>query len=286
MSTTFYPLLLSVGAMLCWGVLYIFTTKLTRSVGSYMTLILFQSVSILLLLILLPFVHQPINIRGIGSFITVGLWSGLMWLLFLHATNIGNVAIVLPVSNLSIPFIAFLGVFFLHESFSPAKAISVCFVFVGVILLGLDFKAIKNLKKQVLFKGVAPAIAAGFGVSIYVFINTYLVRWYGWYNSSFFIRVGIVAVVAIVMLLKHKKISLKKIPWIIVIGAALVDTVGFILYNIALTGSELSYVSVITNSSMLITVILAAWLLKERLNKIQWFGFVCTMAGIVLLQLG
>src|SRR3989338_5452334 len=214
---TTLPFLLSIGAMLCWGVLYIFTSKLSRKVGPLVSLFLFQLVSIFLLLPLLPFIHQPIDSKGVGTFVLLGGFSGLIWLLFLHAMKVGYVHVVVPVTNVAIPIIALLGVLFLNESFSFFK---------GVVILTLS-----------------------------------------------------------VMWIRRIPIKIKEIPWKYVIGAAITDTVGFAIYNIAITQGELSYVSIITSSSSIVTVLLSYLFLKEKLNRIQLFGFCFSLAGIILLQL-
>ncbi|MBI4973502.1 DMT family transporter [Candidatus Roizmanbacteria bacterium] len=277
------PLLLSVGAMLCWGVLYIFTTKLSRKVDPFVTLFLFQFTSILMLLPLSPFIHQPIDAKGVSSIVFLGGVGGLIWILFLYATKIGSVPVVIPVTNISIPLAALLGIIFLHESFSIYKGISIILVLLGVILISFDFKALRVLQKKFVFRGVTPAFFAGLGMGTYSLFSTFLTRQYGWYNSSILIRVGIIALALAVIFVR--RIPIKEIPWRYVIFAALVDTVGFAFYNIAITLGELSYVSVITSSCTVVTVFLSYVFLKEKLNRIQLFGFLFSLAGIILLQL-
>lgn len=279
------PLLLSIGAMLCWGVLYIFTTKLSRKVNPFVTLFLFQFTSILMLLPLFPFIHQPIDAGGVSSFVFLGGIGGLIWILFLYATKIGSVPVVIPVTNISIPLAALLGVIFLHESFSIFKGISIFLVLLGVILISFDFKALRALQKKFVFRGVMPAFFAGLGMGTYSLFSTFLTRSYGWYNSSILIRVGIVALTLAVILVWRIPIKIKEIPWKYVIYAALVDTVGFAFYNVAITMGELSYVSVITSSCSVVTVFLSYIFLKEKLNRIQLLGFLFSIAGIILLQL-
>jgi drug/metabolite transporter (DMT)-like permease len=282
---TFLPFLLSIGAMFCWGILYIFTTKLSRRINAFIALFLFQSASIFMLLPLSPFINQPISAEGVGSFVILGGIGGLIWLLFLHATKIGSVPIVIPVTNISIPLAALLGVIFLRESFSLMKGISIVFVLLGVILLSFDFKALRALQKKFVFSGVIPAFVAGIGMGIYSLFSTYLTRRYGWYNSSVLIRVGIVALALAVILIRRIPVKMKSVPWRYVIYAGLADTIGFAFYNIAITMGELSYVSVITSSCTVVTVFLSYLFLKEKLNRIQLIGFCFSIAGILLLQL-
>ena len=282
---TTLPFLLSIGAMLCWGVLYIFTSKLSRKVGPLVSLFLFQLVSIFLLLPLLPFIHQPIDSKGVGTFVLLGVFSGLIWLLFLHAMKVGYVPVVVPVTNVAIPIIALLGVLFLNESFSFFKGVSILLVLIGVIFLSFDFTTVQSLRKKIVFAGVMPAFIAGLGMSFYVLFNTPLTREYGWYNSSLLIRVGVVILTLSVIWIRRIPIKIKEIPWKYVIGAAITDTVGFAIYNIAITQGELSYVSIITSSSSIVTVLLSYLFLKEKLNRIQLFGFCFSLAGIILLQL-
>lgn len=279
------PLFLSLGAMLCWGVLYFFTTHLTRKSGPYISLFLLQLLGIPFLLVLLPFIHQPISILGVLSFVALGIFDTCVWLLFLYATKVGNLSIMVSISRASILVTVALSVLFLHESFTIWKIISIITTLIGIIFLSINFSSKKKTKETTLFKGVPLILLEAVGAGTYMFLVGPLVRDYGWYNSSLLIRVAITITVLGIIFFQKKQIKINEVPWVYAFGAAIFDVIGFSLYNIAVAKYEVSYVSIIASSSSLVTVVLSYLFLKEKLNRYQLFGFLLTIIGIVLLQI-
>lgn len=283
--TLLIPLLFSLGAMFCWGILYFFTTKLTRTSGPFTSLFFLQLLGIPFLLLLVPFIHQPISMLGIISFVAMGIFDTCVWLLFLYATKIGNLSIMVSISRASILVTVALSVLFLHESLTIWKIISILMTLVGLIFLSIDFSHKGRTNKTTVFKGVPLILLEALGAGIYMFLVGPLVRDYGWYNSSLIIRVAITITALVIISFQGKKIEFGKVPWIYAFGAALFDVVGFSLYNIAVARYEVSYVSIIASSSSLVTVGLSYIFLKEKLNKYQIGGFFLTIIGILFLQI-
>ncbi len=279
------PFLLSLSAMVCWGILYFLNAKLSRSIGPLVTLFLFELLGIPLLLIIAPFFLESVTMRGILTLTSLGIFDTFIWLIFLYATTIGFLPLVTVLGDIYIVITTALGVLLLHESFSIYKGLSVFMVLFGAIFLSVNLRLFLKTRKNMLFNGALPALISAIGVGLYLFLVTPAVRSFGWFNSSLIIRIAITLFTLIIILWRKIPIKWSKIPWKIAFGAAFVDVVGFILYNIAVQKYEVSYITIITSASSLVTVFLSYIFLKEKLTKPQLIGVLLVICGIILLQL-
>lgn len=66
-----------------------------------------------------------------------GLATGLSWLCYYKAIQIGDVSKVVPVDKLSVVFTLFLAFVFLHEKFTPKSLLGCVLIGAGTILLVL-----------------------------------------------------------------------------------------------------------------------------------------------------
>ena len=76
----------------------------------------------------------------------------------------------------------------------------------------------------------------------------------------------------------------RDIPMLATIGAS--DAGANVLYTFAASLGLLSVVSVLGSLYPIVTVLLAWWILKERLMRVQYIGIAITFSGVALLALG
>ena len=76
----------------------------------------------------------------------------------------------------------------------------------------------------------------------------------------------------------------RDIPMLATIGAR--DAGANVLYTFAASLGLLSVVSVLGSLYPIVTVLLAWWILKERLMRVQYIGIAITFSGVALLALG
>lgn len=76
----------------------------------------------------------------------------------------------------------------------------------------------------------------------------------------------------------------RDIPMLATIGAS--DAGANVLYTFAASLGLLSVVSVLGSLYPIVTVLLAWWILKERLMRVQYVGIAITFSGVALLALG
>ena len=82
----------------------------------------------------------------------------------------------------------------------------------------------------------------------------------------------------------RKKLSLSDLPLLIAIGVT--DAVANVFYTTAAQMGMLSLVSVVGSIFPVFTVILAWWILKERLQMVQYLGIAATLCGVTAISVG
>ena len=77
---------------------------------------------------------SQINRKGLVFLILSGLATGISWLAYFRALQLGPASRVAPIDKLSLVFTALLALAFLGESFTPRYGLGLVLVMVGVLL--------------------------------------------------------------------------------------------------------------------------------------------------------
>jgi drug/metabolite transporter (DMT)-like permease len=157
----------------------------------------------------------------------------------------------------------------------------------GIVALSMNWQEVKKRKISFSSSEVVPALLIALGWGLYFFFLSPITRQSGWFFTTLLVRVFITLTLFVFLFpqLKKKTVTFHKIPWKVLLFAAALDVLAFTSFNLALSKYEVSYVSVVTSASPLITVILAAVFLKEKTDFVQKIGIAIVIFGIVGLQL-
>ena len=102
--------------------------------------------------------------------------------------------------------------------------------------------------------------------------------------SAFVFRLTAVVVVLAAVAVRRPAVRLVRWPLLIVVAAGCADTLGNLLFAASSGHGVVSVTSVLASLYPIVTVVLAAVVLKERLAGAQRLGVVLTLAGIVLIS--
>lgn len=281
------PLVSSFLAMFSWGASDVVSTKVYRLIGSFKGVLFSQLIGVPLLLLLLPFqnFNQPFNFLPV---ILLGAADTGVWWLFAYAARVGNIAIVGPLFQTSFVTTVTLGLLFLGESLTINKLLGGAFVLIGAILLSLKINALHRKKlTDHLHTGVLPALLAAVGAGTYLFFLAPLSRVNGWIATTIVVRLAIGTTMFLASSLRRINpfTNWQAVPWSIVITMSFLDQLALITYNFAVTRLDVSLVSIIVSASTLVTVILAATFLKEKLTTLQKLGALAVFTGLISLGL-
>jgi drug/metabolite transporter (DMT)-like permease len=275
------PLLLAIITSLAWGLqgyLLKFATTKTNTLST-------MTVSYLVgVMVLLPIIWQKIpELKTIDTgflvlalvVITTNILAGFS---YYKATQIGNVAIVVPIVSCSGAATLVLSLFS-GETISSAQI----FVVMG-IMLGIILASRKPLTHQTKQTGALYAIIAMlcYGISLWV-IGSQLRRYLDGTILSWFLM--LIQLILVGGFQLYKGISIPRAAWGIVTLTGLLGVTGYVTLTMALGNQQNGLVAVIGSIYGLISAVLASIFLRERLIPLQWLGVGLALLGVVLIVL-
>ena len=212
-----------------------------------------------------------------------GLATGLSWLCYFRALQLGNVNKVTPIDKSSTILTMVLAIIFLGEKITILKIISIILIGVGTYLMiekKEDKKQTKNNKW--LLYALGSAVFASL-TSILGKIGIEGVE----SNLGTAIRTIVVLLMAWVVVFVTKKQSeiknIDKNSWKFLILSGLTTGLSWLCYYKALQTGEASIVVPIDKLSITITIALSYFILKEKLNKKSMIGLIGIVIGTMLL---
>jgi bacterial/archaeal transporter family protein len=81
---------------------------------------------------------QPFTTRTLLFLVLSGVATGLSWLCYFHALQIGEASRVAPIDKLSVVFVILLAVVFLGEKLTWGKGLGVLLIGAGALAIALD----------------------------------------------------------------------------------------------------------------------------------------------------
>jgi drug/metabolite transporter (DMT)-like permease len=276
-------------AALLWGSGDVLINRLTQFIGTSKALVGTQLLSLLFWVAYAAAGGFPKD-SGVSPWqiaAVCGLFHVLGLVLTYRAFEVGTLSIVSPIAS---AFAIVTAVLALSSGEKPAAA-----AIIGAFLLILSVVIVTRASSSggnATLKGVPEAIgsAIGFGVMFWLFERATPIIGIAWPLVVLKVMASSYSVSAFLATRKKANPEIteaapRKIIWLLAIGIALSDSLAWVAW---IYGSKTSYVSVVTALASLfsvVTVILAAFLLRERLNRPQWVGVVGIFIGILLVSL-
>jgi len=224
-----------------------------------------------------------LSTKTIIFLILSGLATGLSWLCYFKALQIGNVNKVTPVDKSSTILTMILAMIFLGEKITILKLVCVLLIGIGTYLMIEKKEDTKQAKdNKWLFFALGAAVFASL-TSILGKVGIEGVE----SNLGTAIRTIVVLVMAwIVVFVTKKQGEIKNIDkksWIFLILSGLTTGLSWLCYYKALQDGEASIVVPIDKLSILITIAFSYFILKEKLTKKSILGLTLIVSGTLLL---
>ncbi len=223
-----------------------------------------------------------------------GVAMGLSWLCYYRALEKGSAGMVACVEKLSTPVTIVGGALILHESFGPAKLLSVLLIILGIFVMqekreisavnskekdGAQGREVKKERGWLFF-----ALGCAFFTAASVLLSKS-----GLKNTdsalSLFLRTCVVLLISFfVALFKGEFKGLKKVPartFVIVVLSGFVSGFSWLCYFNALKLKDAGVVQSIDRLGVLVTVGLSALIFKEKVRRRQCIGLLLLTAGIL-----
>lgn len=271
-----------------WGIGVFFEAIVARRIESYSLALWGFVLSVFVLTFYTPFVLGDLHGLTVNLLLfiivigIVGLFLGTV--VYYEALKMSSRALVGTIAT-SFPAVTVLiSVAFLNEKLSGQQIIAIIIIFVGLVLVSLNVKEIRN-KNIFSDKGVmlafVPMIAWGTWIAL-IKIPVEKIGWF-WPNYISFLLFPL-----LLLYIKVRKIKLE-LPtvnraFLPFVGAVVMVRVAEFSYNFAISKGLVSIVAPIAGANPILFIILAFIFFKEKISKQQILGIVTTLFGIVSLS--
>jgi drug/metabolite transporter (DMT)-like permease len=270
--------------MIFWGLGDFLIQRTIHKVGDLETLFLLSLASSVLLL---PFILSDIKTISAFQWLILGILGVVGYFasrVHFLALEKGKLSVVETILGLELPFSVFLGFIFFREKLTLPLVLLIFCVFIGIILISIDFRRVKG--KNFLEKGAVLAfISAGLFASLNFFtavaaqeLRPIVVISLPWFLTG---------VIAFFLLLKKKRlaplVSKTISAWKLILFMVIIDIAAWLCYTSAVAEKELSITTAITESFVVIAFFLGILYNKEKIKLWQGIGaLIAIMASIAI----
>jgi drug/metabolite transporter (DMT)-like permease len=271
-------LLLALGASVAWGVADFVGPLWGRRWGALRVMLWAQLAGVAAIAI-------AVAIRGEGPhgweilLAIPAAFSGTLGLYaYYRGMAVGAMSVVAPIAGVSAIVPVAFGIAS-GDSLSAAQAVGIVCAIAGVGLASLEHQ--DGVPRVAAGVGLAALAAVGFG---FYFPPMHAAGKADFWWASLVFRTTAFAIVAAAVAARRPALHLRRRDLAIVAGVGIGDTLGNVLFAASATHGLVSLTSVLASLYPLVTVLLAAAVLHERVSRPQRAGIALTLAGVVLIS--
>ena len=274
------PLLWGLASAICWGVADMFGRSASMRVGSPTVAWAIQGMGALPALAGVLVFGSPWGSLATADYaalaVSVAALFSVGYIVFYRGLARGLVSIVSPVSAGYVVVTALLSAVFLHETIGIDR-----WALILVILAGIALASTRGRSRATL-SGVAHGLIAMTVMGIAFTLWKPMVDVAGAYLAVVSVRVISAGMLG-------GFLAAMRAPWspfrngagVFVLVAALLDSVGFIVFNLGIERNPVSLIIPVAAAYPVVTVALAWVLLRERLARPQVAGIAVVLVGVV-----
>lgn len=281
--------LLSIFTLVGWAVGDFLTQRSVRAVGIWKNIFL---IAIFGTVIFFPFAYHDLHLLWdwrillfLGTFSCLGIFS--INIAF-KAFNVGKLSIVEPIFGLELPLTLVLAVFIWKEKLVPIQLLAISLIFIGIMLaVTVSYKVFLNAKVYA-EKGTLFALISALCLAIANFVIGVASQKISplatfWFNHFFF------AIISGIFLWRRGELMI--IPstltrhYKLLIPMMLLNNLSWLSFSFALSVSPISIVTSITESYIVIAVLLGIFINKEKIRLHQKIGIAIALFGLLALTL-
>ncbi|HVU77236.1 MAG TPA: EamA family transporter [Gaiellaceae bacterium] len=273
------PLLLALGASLAWGVADFAGPLFGRTLGTLPVLFWAEVGGVLGIGVAVAIRHGGPAGWGV-LYATLAALGGMLGLwAYYHGMATGTMSVVAPIAGVSAVIPVIFGIA-TGDSPSPTQLGGIACALVGVGFASIEHS--EGRRRVAAGVGLALLAAAGFG---FYFPWMHAAGKVDFWWASFVFRFAALVIVAVIVAQQRTPIRLSRRNAAIAGVIGMGDTVGNVLFAAASgEGGLVSLTSVLASLYPVVTVLLAARVLHERVARLQRAGIVLTLVGVVLIS--
>ncbi|MFL1675463.1 EamA family transporter [Paenibacillus dendritiformis] len=225
-----------------------------------------------------------ISLTSLVYLILSGVTTGASWMFYFRALQLGNVNVVVPIDKSSTIITMLFAIIILGEPVTILKIISMAMIGIGTYMMiqrqDVEQSADRN-RKWIWYAGLSAFFAAITAILGKVGIEDVDS------NLGTAIRTIVVLIMAWLIVFATKKQGgikeIDKKSWIFITLSGLATGMSWLFYFKALQEGQASIVVPIDKLSIIVTIIFAYIVLKEKLSMKAFAGFILLILGTLLL---
>ena len=272
------PLLLALGASLAWGVADFVGPLVSRTLGMLRVLFWAQVGGVLA-------IGLAVAIRGQGPagwgvlFAILASLGGMLGLFaYYRGMKTGAMSVIAPIAGVSAVIPVVFGIA-TGDNPSTAQIAGVVCALVGVGLASVEHH--EGSARVAAGVGLALLAALGFG---FYFPWMHAAGKVDFWWASLVFRSTALLIVAAALSAQRPSLRLRPRDLAIVVAVGIGDTIGNVLFAASSSHGLVSLTAVLASLYPVVTVLLAAAVLRERVAPMQRAGIALTLAGVALIS--
>lgn len=274
--------LLALGSGLAWGCADFIGGLAARRVGPLRVMVLsYPAGAILLTLIALTVVPGHVDGTVVAWSVFVGLTGCTAIFLLYAALALGPMGIVSPLTALGSAAVPVIAGLIRGEAVTVLIVGGMALATVAVVLVSREPGPHRQVTARALLLSAGAGLFLGLcltGLGLAPATSGIWVSALGRWIAS-----GLLLVVAVVLVVRQGRQPWTPYPLVLAVAAGALDGVANGLFQLAAQRTELVVVAVISSLYPAATLLLARWLLGERLSRVQVVGVLLALGAIVTL---
>jgi bacterial/archaeal transporter family protein len=272
-------------AMLCWGIGDFLIQRSTRKVGDFETLFL---ISLFGMVVLFPFVLGDVEtlISNGRTVLILALCSTVLLvaaLLDFEALRVGKLSIVEPIWSLEIPVAAVMAYLFLGERLGVVQIVLIIILIAGLVLVSVRGR---HSLRHVFERGALIALIAAIAMGA----ANFLFGWGGRLSSpimvNFFVSVFLAGATGAVLFIRGRlMVALSDFVRYrhLLVPMSIFDKAAWVAFAAAMVAAPIGIVVALSESYIIIAVLLGLFINRERLRPHQYAGLLVALGSAITL---
>ena len=279
----YFGIILAIIALVSWGFTDFFIQKSSRLVGVWKNLF---TIGIIGSIFLFPFVKSSFSLLEKQDIIFL-LVLGIV-ILFAHLFNFealkkGKIAIVEPLLGLELPITIGLSIGIGKEHLSVVQFLFVAIIFAGLIMVITRHHQHLHSTRSRLEKGVMLGVAAAIGLALTNFLVGISSRQISPLMVIWFTHTQL-AIISFIYLFYKKNFRGSAAEFKSTLGPSVLYNVGWVAFAMASTLAAISIVTAISESYIILGVLLGIFVNHEKIKRYQLVGIILACSGIIALS--
>ena len=271
------PLFLALGASLAWGVADFAGPLVSRTLGALPVLLWAQVGGVLAIALAVAVRADGPRGAGVLFAIAAGVCGTAGLYAYYRGMQIGAMSVIAPIAGVSAVIPVGFGIA-TGDSPSAWQVVGIVAALLGVGLASVEHQ--EGVRR--LATGVGLALLAALGFGLY-FPWMHAAGKVDFWWASLVFRTTALLVVASGVAATRTKVRLRPRHLLFAGAVGVGDTLGNVLFAASSAHGLVSLTSVLASLYPIVTVLLAAAILKERVAGLQRAGVALTLAGVVLI---